>query len=308
MKPKQYTVSVGIPAYNEEANIEQLLSCLLNQTQSHVIIKKIIVSSDGSTDNTVAIVKRMAKMNKKIRYIANKDRLGVAVCENQILNYVKSDAFVLMNADVLPKNNMTIQELVTPLVSGRVDMTTPENEPLRPQTFFEKILFASAKFKYDAYNNYHKGNNIYTCRGTMRCFSRRLYQNLSFTQSVDEDAYTYFACRKLHFTYKFINRAVIYFKLPDNLKDHERQSLRFMQPKVCLNKIFGPEIVKKGYYIPTGVLFRSFVKFFPHYPVELTFYPWLALSMKIKSILKKPSTETWDIAVSSKTLTVPSKP
>ena len=49
---KKLTVSVGIPAYDEEANIKSLLEAILQQRQENFILKSIIVVSDGSTDRT----------------------------------------------------------------------------------------------------------------------------------------------------------------------------------------------------------------------------------------------------------------
>jgi len=53
---KLITVSIGIPAYNEEANIGKLLSSLIKQKEAGFIIKEIIVVSDQSTDKTDEIV------------------------------------------------------------------------------------------------------------------------------------------------------------------------------------------------------------------------------------------------------------
>jgi glycosyltransferase involved in cell wall biosynthesis len=53
------TVTIGIPAFNEEANIAHILKALLKQDTSKYILEKIIVSSDASEDNTNAIVKSL---------------------------------------------------------------------------------------------------------------------------------------------------------------------------------------------------------------------------------------------------------
>ena len=60
---KQLRVTIGIPAYNEENNIIPLLTSLVNQKTSQVVVEKIIVMSDGSSDNTVGSVKLLK--NKK---------------------------------------------------------------------------------------------------------------------------------------------------------------------------------------------------------------------------------------------------
>ena len=47
------TIEIGIPALNEEANIGYLIESLLKQDKSGYELKRILVSSDGSTDRTV---------------------------------------------------------------------------------------------------------------------------------------------------------------------------------------------------------------------------------------------------------------
>ena len=50
---KKLTVTIGIPAYNEEANVRNLLVSLLAQKETNFKLQEIIVVSDGSTDKTV---------------------------------------------------------------------------------------------------------------------------------------------------------------------------------------------------------------------------------------------------------------
>src|SRR3989344_8939516 len=76
-------VSIGIPAYNEEANIKNLLTALLAQKQENFELLEIIVISDGSDDNTVEQAKSLA--SEKISVIDGKDRKGQAQRQNEIM-------------------------------------------------------------------------------------------------------------------------------------------------------------------------------------------------------------------------------
>ena len=71
---KKPTVTIGIPAYNEEANIKNLLDSILSQIQNNFIIDEIIVVSDGSSDKTADIVRSLN--NSLINLIEDKERLG----------------------------------------------------------------------------------------------------------------------------------------------------------------------------------------------------------------------------------------
>jgi cellulose synthase/poly-beta-1,6-N-acetylglucosamine synthase-like glycosyltransferase len=78
-------VSIIIPAYNEEKHIEEKLRNTLTQEYPEDQIE-IIVTSDGSTDQTVSIAHSFR--NKRIKVIENKTRGG----KNSALNIALEDA------------------------------------------------------------------------------------------------------------------------------------------------------------------------------------------------------------------------
>ncbi|RLC37977.1 glycosyl transferase family 2, partial [Candidatus Falkowbacteria bacterium] len=78
------TVTVGIPAYNEADNIAYLLKDLLGQKQADFKLERIIVISDGSSDNTAEIAQKSG--NKIIKVINGRIRKGVAMRLNQIIS------------------------------------------------------------------------------------------------------------------------------------------------------------------------------------------------------------------------------
>ena len=83
MKIKRPSVIVGIPAYNEEANILFLLNSILAQKQQNFNIMEILVVSDGSTDRTIKLVKSLK--NKKIKTFNDLKRLGKGSRINQLI-------------------------------------------------------------------------------------------------------------------------------------------------------------------------------------------------------------------------------
>ena len=69
-------LSIIIPAYNEAERLPQTLLDM-DKRLSHVDYSyEILVVNDGSTDNTSAIVKNMAKMVKNLKLIDLKDNGG----------------------------------------------------------------------------------------------------------------------------------------------------------------------------------------------------------------------------------------
>jgi len=68
--------SIGIMAYNEEANIARTLRSVLDQTGPTVRIEEVIVVASGCTDRTVPIVSEMAQDEPRIRLCVQEKREG----------------------------------------------------------------------------------------------------------------------------------------------------------------------------------------------------------------------------------------
>lgn len=73
-------VSVIMPAYNAAAYIEEAIRSVLNQTYP---AWRLLVLDDGSSDDTVEIVGRLAEQDSRITLIRNEDNLGAARTRNR---------------------------------------------------------------------------------------------------------------------------------------------------------------------------------------------------------------------------------
>lgn len=294
------TITIGIPAFNEEANIEFLLKDLISQNISDSVIDKIIVVSDGSTDKTVEIVKNINY--SKIKLIIKKNREGLAKAENDIFSNSDSDIVVLLNADIEISDKRFISELIKPILRKKADLTCIRMTELEEKSFIGKILKSSMEFKMSVFENYKNGDNIYTCHGTARAFSRTLYKCLNFRESVGEDAYSYLFTKFNKFKYQYVNGITGYYKVPTNYKDHEKQSLRFLQSKKKFINEFGEDFVVGNYHLPTALLILMGLKYIAKYPVQMFLYVFIYSGIKIKSQFASKINDTWEISKSSKVL------
>lgn len=302
MNAKRYTVSVGIPAYNEAANIKYLLEALLAQKEEGFALKEIIVVSDCSTDKTAELVRSVA--DPRITLIENKARIGQALSQNVILEKFDADILVLLNADVLPVNKNMLKNIVQPFqIDTGLGIVSGQLVPAEAVNFFGKIIRFSALLKQDIYEKINAGKNVYLCHGGIRAFSRNFARQLKWSSQISEDAYSYFACISLGFEFAYASSAKVYFRSSGSLKDHLRQSARFRKGKRDLLNCFSKKLVHDAHKIPAPVFFTSLAKYFLRNPVLFLSYVVIyVFSIFIYYIVSKQITSIWEPSVTTKTL------
>ncbi len=90
------TLTVIVPAYNEENRIVSFLSDLEAFKKKNHVLKEILVVNDGSTDKTL---KKLEVFGKRIRIISYKTNKGKGYAVKKGLLAAKSDFVVFMDAD-----------------------------------------------------------------------------------------------------------------------------------------------------------------------------------------------------------------
>lgn len=88
-------VSVIIPMYNVEGYIDETLDSVLNQSFRNI---EVVCLDDGSSDGTVAVVRKRAKRDGRIRIIENENHhqawernLGIELAKGKYVYYMDSD-------------------------------------------------------------------------------------------------------------------------------------------------------------------------------------------------------------------------
>ncbi len=124
--------SIGIMAYNEEANIARTLQSVLDQKGPSIRIEEVIVVASGCTDRTVPIVSEMALKEPRIRLCIQEKREGKASAINLFLKEATSPIVVLIGADVIPEAS-AIENLCAPFKDPTIGMVggrpVPVNDP-----------------------------------------------------------------------------------------------------------------------------------------------------------------------------------
>ena len=127
--------SVGIMAYNEEANIERTLRAILDQQSLTTRIEEVIVVASGCTDHTVPLVDMIARQEPKVSLYVQEKREGKASAINLFLKQATSQVVVLLGADVIPEAS-ALENLCAPFKDPTIGMVGGRPVPVNdPSTF-----------------------------------------------------------------------------------------------------------------------------------------------------------------------------
>ena len=127
--------SVGIMAYNEEANIERTLRAILDQQSLTTRIEEVIVVASGCTDHTVPLVDTIARQEPKVSLYVQEKREGKASAINLFLKQATSQVVVLLGADVIPESS-ALESLCAPFKDPTIGMVGGRPVPVNdPSTF-----------------------------------------------------------------------------------------------------------------------------------------------------------------------------
>lgn len=115
-------LSVVMPVYNVELYVEEALRSVLSQSLSSL---EVVVIDDGSTDGSAAIVKRLARADRRVRYV-RQENAGLGAARNSgsrrargtFIAFVDSDDVVPQ--DAFKKLVTTLQDTGSEIATGNV--------------------------------------------------------------------------------------------------------------------------------------------------------------------------------------------
>src|SRR3989344_473179 len=94
------TLSIIIPAYNEEKTIEKLLKIVKSVSLGKYIKKEIIVIDDGSKDNTVDVIKKVQRLMKEVKLFEHIKNAGKGFAIRTGIKHATGDIIIIQDADL----------------------------------------------------------------------------------------------------------------------------------------------------------------------------------------------------------------
>ncbi len=242
---KKPSVVVAIPAWNEEKNIVSLLKSIRRQEKNYFTLSKVLVYSDGSTDNTVKLIRE----NFKDVIVHNfKNNLGKNKRVNQILRDFKEDVLIQIDADIKIRYRNVFDNLIKPFYQGRnPGIVCAYHLASPPEKFFEKIAYFGF-LVWDRSRSMLGENGIrYYCEGGLRAFSHDFTRKFRLPDSnpTGEDSFSFYYAISNGFSVEVAKNSKVFIDLASNLKDYSRQMKRFLIDPQMVTENFNNPITEK---------------------------------------------------------------
>ena len=254
MKQKnKLTISIGTTAFNEEGNIRNFLNSVCGQKEKNIIIKEIIVISDGSTDNTVNVVKKY--QDKRVKLITSLKRLGKPSRLNQLFRKFTGDLLVFFDSDVILKDTLVVERLVRKFKTDEnLGLVSGNPMPLPARTFIEKAINNFLNNRERLKSAYNFKNSPYAVHGRTMAFSKKFINELNLPVDIlGDDGFSYLSCKEKGYNFCYQKKAVVWFRSPQTVKDYINQATRFLAGTPQLYQYFGHDLVDQEYQVPKRI-------------------------------------------------------
>ncbi len=93
-------ISVIIPVYNEEKNIQNLYDRLSEVMRNLNVSYELVFINDGSSDASIGLIKVLAKKHTEVKYISFSRNFGHQIAVTAGLDKTIGDAVVIIDADL----------------------------------------------------------------------------------------------------------------------------------------------------------------------------------------------------------------
>ncbi len=269
------SLTVLVPAYNEEKKISKCLESLLKLDYPNL---KIIAINDGSSDRTLEVMKTYEKKGVKV---INKKNSGKADSLNQALKYVDTELFMCMDADSYPDTD-SVKKMIGYMEDKNVGGVTPALKIDEVKTFFQKIQWVEYIFSIFLRKLFSILQCQYVLPGPGSIYRTEVIKELGGfdTNSITEDMEIAFRLQSNKYNIENSIDAYVYTEAPHSFKELFKQRIRWYRGylqniKKYSYMIGNPEYGNLGFFIiPINFIwiFILFVLFFlPLYTLTSNF-------------------------------------
>ncbi len=220
-------LTIGIPTFNEEANITKFFETLKRQIISqHYSVEIIFV--DDSADNTPNIIENLRLNNPdfQIRIIHNSSRKGASNAWNTIFKEAKGKVLVLLDADIIVGENCIT--ILRENIINNVGLCASNALPINKSNNLYSNAASFIAFWLRSMRLH--GLSQYTTMGRALALDSRSAKEIEIPNEIIAiDLYVQCMILKQNKKVVYVDAAKIYFTTPSNRKDFYSQIIRALK-------------------------------------------------------------------------------
>lgn len=110
-------LSIILPVYNEQENIKLQYDRIIDALKNQKMTYEMIFVDDGSSDDSAAILKDIAKKDKKVKVVVFRRNFGQTAAMSAGIDYSRGEILVFMDSD-LQNDPTDIEKLVEKINEG----------------------------------------------------------------------------------------------------------------------------------------------------------------------------------------------
>lgn len=296
MKTKKLSVTVGITTcYGGESILETVKSIRASEGIKNF---RFILVADREPISS-KIKKELAKYN--VELIENKVEGSQFKKKKQILRLCNTDLIIFTNDDVLFAKN-TLNTVINEFQKNKkVTLISVNNQPLQSNSLVENAVNVGTNIVNRIARKWNSGDNYLSVIGrfeaTRTNWIKRYFELKD--DVVSSDQYIYFENKKHGGVYKYLPTVSVYFRNPQNLKEHLKKSSRFQYSKAEMSRYFG--YVSSDYKIPRLIFLKAIIREFMTNPIFFTLYILISLYTRFFKLPSKESLNPiWEVDLSTK--------
>ncbi|MFC1454923.1 glycosyltransferase family 2 protein [Candidatus Undinarchaeota archaeon] len=165
------SISILIPAYNEEGCIEKQVAECLDFFDKKKLNGEVIAINDGSTDSTATILKKLEKRDKRIKVLSHKRNFGKSAALNLGFENASGDLVVLLDADLQYDVN-EITKMIKKIREG-YDIVTGWRKNRK-----DDIFRNTSSWIYNSLINFIFGLDVHDSNSGMKCMRREVIETI----------------------------------------------------------------------------------------------------------------------------------
>jgi len=291
-------VSILVPAYNEEKTIAKTLKSLLKLNYPKSLLE-IIAINDGSTDNTLKIMKKFEKYGVKV---IDKPNGGKASALNAGLKIAKGNIIVCMDADSVVSKN-ALKYTIGYFNDPKVGAVASSLKVHKPKTFWQKMQFVEYIYNIFLRKVLAFMDSVFVVPGPFGLYRRSVLKKLGGWEegNLTEDMELTMRIQKAGYKVETSLNSIVYTKTPETFKRLMKQRIRWyrgflINARKYKDLFLNPKFGDLGVYtLPLYVVFIAIL----FISITSTIYSLYAIARDFFLINLKAGIETPEINFSN---------